>query len=64
MALLFFKTLINKAKSFLSKKLPSAVNKLFEAAGKIINTVIPIANKTIEFILAALLGVSNGLTRG
>jgi hypothetical protein len=45
MAWRFFKKLLNQAKYFVTKTLPSAVNKGIEAAGKVINTVAPIANK-------------------
>jgi hypothetical protein len=45
MALGFFKKLLKKAKTLVTKILPIAVNKGLEAAGKVINTVAPIANK-------------------
>jgi hypothetical protein len=42
----FFKKLINKMKTLVTKTLPLAVNQGLEAAGKAINPVAPIANKT------------------
>jgi hypothetical protein len=56
MALGFFKKLLNKAKTFVTKTLPSAGNKGLEAAGKVINTVEPIGNKAAEFLSASPLG--------
>jgi hypothetical protein len=56
MALGFFKKLLNKAKTFVTKTLPSAVNKGLEAAGKVINTVAPIANKAVSLLSIIPLG--------
>ena len=65
MALGFFKKLLNKAKTFVTKTLPSAVNKGLEAAGKVINTVAPIVNKAAGFLSATPFGgVANAIAGG
>jgi hypothetical protein len=65
MALGFFKKLLNKAKSYVIKTLSSAVNKGLEAAGKVINTVAPIANKAAGLLYVIPLGgIANTMAGG
>jgi hypothetical protein len=65
MALGFFKKWLNKAKNFVTKTLPSAVNKGLETAGKVINSLAPIAKKAAGLLSATPFGgVANAIAGG
>ncbi|GMO12505.1 MAG: hypothetical protein Ta2E_00660 [Mycoplasmoidaceae bacterium] len=56
MTLGWSKKLMNKVKTFVTKTLPSAINKELEVAGKVINTVAPIASKAAGVLQMTPLG--------
>jgi hypothetical protein len=65
MAIGFFKKLLNIAKLFVQKTLPAGVNKGFEAAGKVINTVAPVVNKVAGVLQATPFGgITNQIAGG